>query len=249
MSREFAPWWFVRPGRCATPGMITWEESRYYYWLGRFFSGAGEAVELGCWLGRSTYFILRGLQRSPHFSGRRLHAFDDFIWRSSWMDKWFSGPDKPGNHESFRPLFEQYTTPLIGQLAVEQRRIGEYEGNASVPQLSWSGGRIEFLYIDCGTTFAVNEAWWRVFMPWFIPGRTLLIMQDWQSYKEMPPKPYNQTKQFTDSKENALRLIHEIRHGGIGTFLYTGRRDTCPAGVELPAPEVPVLAQQGAERE
>jgi hypothetical protein len=47
-------------------------------------------------------------------------------------------------------------------------------------------------------------------------------MQDWQLYKEQPPKWYNQTKEFTDSKGSALELVHELADGNAGTFLYRG---------------------------
>jgi predicted O-methyltransferase YrrM len=67
--------------------MISPEECKYYRWLGRFFTGAGAVVELGPWLGCSTVHILAGLERSPGFRDRRLHVFDDFVWRSSWMDR------------------------------------------------------------------------------------------------------------------------------------------------------------------
>ena len=72
IGRRIAPWTFERLPSCETPGMITEEETKYYYWLGQFFKGIGEAVELGCWLGRSTFFILGGLQRSPSFRGKKL---------------------------------------------------------------------------------------------------------------------------------------------------------------------------------
>jgi hypothetical protein len=45
-------------------------------------------------------------------------------------------------------------------------------------------------------------------------------MQDWQLYKEMPPKPYNQTRAFTDGKGDALQVMHELAAGTLATFLY-----------------------------
>jgi hypothetical protein len=47
-------------------------------------------------------------------------------------------------------------------------------------------------------------------------------MQDWQLYKEQPPQPWNQTKQFTDSKGAALELVHELRDGAVGAFRFHG---------------------------
>jgi len=56
------PPWAERPlKRVSNPGMILPEESRYYTYIGQFYSGRGAAVELGPWLGRSTFYIIEGL--------------------------------------------------------------------------------------------------------------------------------------------------------------------------------------------
>lgn len=218
----FVPWSSERVQHCATPGMINDEEAGYYHWLGQYFSGIGEAVELGCWLGRSTFFILHGLQRSPYFRSRKLWVFDSFVWHSDYMDQHYNGSNRPRNGESFLPLFEAHNVSILDKLVVQQRHLATSYESENIAEVSWADRPIEFAYIDVGRTFEVNEAWWRIFTPWFIPGRTLVIMQDWQLYRELPPKSYNQTKHFTDSKGNALRLIHAARKGTIGTFLYRG---------------------------
>jgi hypothetical protein len=204
------------------PGMITDEEKRYFRWIGRTFTGEGAAVELGPWLSCSTHHIVAGLERSGELDGRRLHVYDDFVWRSAWMDGYYVLPDRPGDHGDFRPIFERYAAPLAGRLDVEKVKLTDYDGNESLQQLEWHGGPVELIYVDCGRTFEANEAWWRIFSPHFVPGKTLVIMQDWQLYKEQPPQPWNQTKEFTDSKGSVLELVHELRDGAVGAFRYHG---------------------------
>jgi hypothetical protein len=217
-----APWVGAVVRDYGVPGMISDEERRYYEWIGIAYAGLGEVVELGPWLGRSTLHIVRGLMASAAFSRRRLHVVDDFVWRSSWMDSYYERPDRPGDGESFQPIFERYVAPIADLLEVRRARIADHGDNSFLPPLAWSGEPIEIAYIDCGRTFEVNEAWYQALGPSFIPDRTLVIMQDWQLYKEQPPQPYNQTKEFTDSKGPALELLHEIVGGAIGTFLYRG---------------------------
>jgi FkbM family methyltransferase len=219
------------------PGMITDEEKRYFRWIGRSYAGAGALVELGPWLGCSTHHIVAGLERSPAFAGRRLHVYDDFVWRCSWMDGYYDLADRPENHGDFRPIFDRYAAPIADRIAADKVKFVDYDGNQALPQLEWKGGAIEIIYIDCGRTIEANEAWWKIFAPHFVAGRTLVIMQDWQLWKEQPPQWYNQTKEFTDSKGAALELIHELRDGCIATFLYRG--DAPLTGLEKWLAETP----------
>jgi hypothetical protein len=72
-------------------------------------------------------------------------------------------------------------------------------------------------------------------------------MQDWQLYKEQPPQPWNQTKEFTDSKGAALELVHELCDGAIGAFRFHGEPRTAQAGaarIFIPAPSVQAPADQ-----
>jgi hypothetical protein len=66
----------------------------------------------------------------------------------------------------------------------------------------------------------VNEAWYGALAPHFIPGRTLVMMQDWGTHREVPDRPDNQTKLFTDLRAAALVLVHELVRGNLATFLY-----------------------------
>jgi hypothetical protein len=205
------------------PRMISDEEQQYYSYLGRFYSGEGAVLELGPWLGASTLCILAGLISNPRFRGRKLHVYDDFVWRSSWMDQCMpSGATVPVNHGDFQPLFERHIKNLKKHVVTQRCRIAPYDGNENLPALTWDGGPIEMCYVDCGRTFEVNEAWFRVLSKDFIPGRTLLVLQDWKTHRIVPVQWYNQIKMFTDSKGPALELVHELVHGSTATFLYRG---------------------------
>lgn len=222
IMNEMSPWKQCPIEPVETPGMISSEESQYYAYIGRFYSGVGEAVELGPWLGRSTHFILKGLKPNPNFKGKKLFVFDDFVWRASWMNPSVNESEQLQNHQCFRPLFEKYTADIQSDIQVERSRIVEYDGNSSVAPLAWCGKPIELLYVDCGRTYAVNDGWYSILKKSFIPNRTLIIMQDWRLHREIPVKWYNQTKQFTDSKDTELDLIHEVKDGGVATFIYRG---------------------------
>lgn len=215
-----SPWLHVAVKRSEIPGMVSQEERQYYEYIGRFYSGKGVAIELGPWLGCSTASIINGLTRNPHFAGKRLYVYDDFVWRAAWMNGHVSKNEQLENHQDFQFLFEKYAKPIAKYLAIEKRKIISFDGNENIPQLTWDRGPIEIMYIDCGRTFEANQAWYNIFAPSFIRGTTLLILQDWQTHSEVPVKWFNQIREFVDSKGSDLQLIHELRNGGVATFLY-----------------------------
>ena len=204
------------------PGMISDEEAQYYEYIGGLYQGHGEAIELGPWLGKSTRHIIRGLDKNPKFIGRQLHVFDDFVWRSNWMNRHIADDEQLPNHSDFRHLFEKYVGNIRQRLNVTQGKIVDYEGNENLPQIDWSGAPIEIMYIDCGRTFEVNEAWYRIFSPGLVPDMSLLIMQDWRTHRERPRLAYNETHWFTAAHPE-LEIVHEVKDGGIATFLYRGK--------------------------
>jgi hypothetical protein len=206
-----------------TPAMITTEEARYFTYIGSLYQGVGCAVELGPWLGASTQHIIAGLSKNPGFTGKRLYVFDDFVWRKDWMDQYVSASDRLPHHACFRHLFDRHTANIAHVLATKRVKISNYDGNESLPVLVWTGEPIELLYVDCGRTMEVNQAWWNCLHSAFIPNQTLIIMQDWRTHRAVPRKWFNQTLEFTDSKADQLLLLHEVSDGAIATFLFTDR--------------------------
>jgi len=217
------------------PGMLTRAEEKYYTWIAGFYEGVGDVVEIGAWLGRSTSVLVQGLLKNPKFSGHKLHVFDGFTWFET-MNKWMPSDMRsrtPQVGESFEHLFREQTAEFAEHLDCRRMRLAANFGGClcddTIPELTWSGGPIELLFIDCGGTLDVNETWFRALEKSFIPNRTLIVMQDWQNFKSVPYPCWVHTKQFTDLHADRLRLLHEIKEGGIACFLYTS-----PAGHRQP---------------
>jgi len=215
-----SPWLRASAAAIDVPGMITDEEARYYEYIGTLYEGHGEVIELGPWLGKSTLHILRGLEKNQHFAGRRLHVFDDFVWRAEWMDKSAPNDKRLPNHACFRHLFEQAVYPVASRLKVTKAKIVDYDGNEALPRIEWAGSPIEMMYIDCGRTLEVNEGWFKIFAPSFVPDVTLLIMEDWRTHRGRPRLWYNQTLWFTEAHPE-MKLVHEISGGFLATFLFS----------------------------
>lgn len=220
-----APWDAHPVAECSIPGMLTLAEKRYYDYIPQFYRGEGAVVEIGTWLGMSTFHLVTGLRKNGAFK-EPLHCFDDYVWRATSQEKWLEGTDivAPGNNESFQPIFEDEITRagIRDDVQVHRMKLSEFDGNRDLPQFAWAGGPIEMLVVDCGRTLEVNEAWYSACESSFIPDRTLIVMQDWQQHKSVPEKPWENTKIFTDRKYDALEMIHEVRHAAIATFVYRG---------------------------
>lgn len=224
IMEEDAPWKRRPPRPIDMPGMISDEETQYYDYIGSIYEGYGEVVELGPWLGRSTRHIIRGLSGNPKFLGNKLHVFDDFVWRSGWMDPYVPDNERLPNHADFRALFDLYVQDISPHLDVMRAKIADYDGNEALPRIDWDQRRpIEMMYIDCGRTFHVNQGWFETFSPSFVRDTTLLVMQDWRLHRERPRRSYNQTNYFTESHPE-LELVHEVQEGGLATFLFRGGR-------------------------
>jgi hypothetical protein len=221
VMRDERPWQRTRFQRLDIPGMITDEEIRYYHWVASFYSGDHEVVELGPWLGHSTVHLARALEPKLRSKNKQLHVYDDFVWRPGWMNQHMRAgdPSVPPAHESFEYLFRHFTADVASLIDVQRGKIADYDGNESLPPINWCGKAIELLVVDCGRTVKANQAWFDLLSPFFIPNRTLIVMQDWRLHRERPRKPYNQTWHFTESNPR-LELVHEIVDGGIATFLF-----------------------------
>ncbi len=218
------PWAKIPLHQCGIPGMLTDSEKRYYAYITKFYSGIGAAVELGPWLGLSTYYLMTGLLKNPQFAGRKMHVYDDFTWRSSWMDKWLPDADTaPENHSCFQEMFSYQVRRFSDSIVVARRKICDYDGNEALPLIEWSGDPIELIVVDCGRTLAVNDAWWNIFCGSFIKDRTIIVMEDWQNHKGVPERFWENTKLFTDSRGVQMDLVHEVSSAGIATFLYRGK--------------------------
>ena len=137
-----------------------------------------------------------------------------------------SGTDlkPPENHGSFQDMFRFQVQGVAHLLRVERGKLADYDGNESLEGIQWEGSPIELIFVDCGRSLSVNEAWWVLFQPSFIPDRTLIVMQDWRNYSRVPELFWENTKLFSDGHADELDLVHETVDGAIATFVFRGRR-------------------------
>lgn len=157
------------------PGMIEAIEKQMLYWASSdYYSGLGEIVELGTFLGTSTECLAKGLIDNPTVKDKekRLHCYDLFLCdeynhRSygPWLDRHNIVPG-----DSFLPLVERALKPYRPLLTINA---------GDIMHVSWVGRPIEILFVDMAVSWALSDQVIRAYFAALIPGKSLVIHQDY----------------------------------------------------------------------
>ena len=152
------------------PAMIIDDERRLLYWLARdYWSDAGRILDAGSYLGASTAALAAGLAARDQPPGSApIASYDRFI-----LD-YFMLPHLPQDSEldegdSFRELFDRNLEPWAHFVEVREGDLRE---------IGWSGEPIEIAFFDVLKTWPLNDFVLGEFFGSMIPGRTMLIQQD-----------------------------------------------------------------------
>lgn len=148
--------------------MISPEERRLLHWLASvYYEGRGEIVDLGCFVGVDPVVLADGLARNARrdeFPKRPLiHAFDNF--------EAVEGGD---------PTFKTEGSLLVeyaANVAPFRDRICTYAGDLFA--YGWPNRPIEILFNDVSKSVELNAHVIGTFFPHLIPGRSVLIQQDY----------------------------------------------------------------------
>jgi hypothetical protein len=169
-----APWEALDPALLAqaakVPTMLAPEEQQFYFWAtSEWMQDKGAVVDLGCFVGGSTARLAAGHQLAGHKG--LIHAYDRF-----------------GANEAVKEyiLYAQGIAPFEGNktldLAIDlltpwTERISLHPGQ--IEDQIWEDGPIEILVLDASKTIPNMDAMTRTFFPSLIPGRALVVQQDY----------------------------------------------------------------------
>jgi hypothetical protein len=163
----------VPPACSHVPTMLVPDELRLLHYLDRqCYRGIGAIVDAGAFLGGSTVALASGV-RANHRARRTspaapIHTFDRFKVESYTLGRYF--PEHTPIGSSFREAFDRNTARFADLVEVHAGDILEHE---------WTGGPIEILFVDIAKTCAVGD-WviWQFFRH-LIPGRSIVVQQDY----------------------------------------------------------------------
>jgi hypothetical protein len=151
-------------------GMISPVERRMLSWLvGEAYTGRGEIVDLGAFIGSSAVCMATGLARSRAVEKeKRIHSYDRFF--GDYPIQWIK------ENTSFQSDGPSYRNVYNEQIAPFRAAIEVYEGD--VVGKSWIGKPIEILFLDILKTPELASSVVTHFFPYLEPG-SIVVAQDY----------------------------------------------------------------------
>ncbi|MFY0599384.1 MAG: hypothetical protein JXR03_06910 [Cyclobacteriaceae bacterium] len=172
--------------------MISAEEKKYLYFLtSSYWKGEGNIVEIGPWLGGSTYCLASGLSTSKHYRGQKIYVYDNFIWRE------FMGLRanlELNDNDDFLPFFKEnlkdYSDYIVAfKESLPDESVPNDKDALTKRQLEFSPSelihydskeKVEILFIDGAKSWSGTRYLLEVFHHSLIPNTTLLVCQDYK---------------------------------------------------------------------
>lgn len=191
---------YGRSRRAHIPTMLTTHEQDYLYSFAKSaYSGCGEIVDLGCWLGGSTVPLAQGLEKNrKRLIDKRVHAYDRFVW-NEWMANKYKNIvlQKFAVGDSFVNEFKTNIAPWADRVVIHEGDLCE-EG--------WCGDPIEFLFIDAMKSWVLTNTVLHNFFPALMPGVSTIVHQDFLHFNE--PWIHLICYRFREYFEPVLQIPH-----------------------------------------
>jgi hypothetical protein len=147
--------------------MLSIEERQLLHWLtAAQFGGEGAIVDGGPFVGGSTVALAEGLLASGKTGS--IDVYDRFEVEP-YMSELYFVDEQLAAGESFLPVFQRNTEHVADRLRI-------HAGDLTTQD--WSGDPIEILFVDCAKTWALNDTIVSQFFPSLIPGRAVVVQQD-----------------------------------------------------------------------
>lgn len=156
------------------PSMTSMIVLDYLHELGCGWTGAGVAVECGCWLGASCAALASGLVEAGY--NQPVFCYDDWAATHDQIPKAERYGVKLQYRQDTEPLFRANVAPIYNNLITRRGRIETAE---------WGIMPIEFFILDAAKTNPAFIQVLRIFGPSWIPGVTIVGLLDysyWQKF-------------------------------------------------------------------
>lgn len=154
--------------------MLSMEERQFLYAMGRdYWTGEGAIIYAGCFLGGSTLALGMGVQANSRGLTRRgaIYSYDLFVADAHQAGSYLKKFGTFAAGDSVRPIFDWQTREVASLLEVHEGDVRNCTWPAEVA--------IDVLFIDLAKTWSINDVIVREFFPALVPGRSIVIQQDY----------------------------------------------------------------------
>lgn len=142
------------------------------------YSGKGEIIDLGCWLGSATISLAKGLEKNLKVTvkNKRIHAYDLFIWAPSYMDRCVKGTSLEGKYKQGDSFLDEF----VRRISPWSHSIVVYPGD--VVKIGWNQRPIEYLFVDAMKSWELTKSIFLNFYPHLIPMTSLVHYNDFAHF-------------------------------------------------------------------
>jgi len=153
--------------------MLTPSEISLLFALAKdYYTGYGEIVDLGPLLGVGTNALAKGLAQNPRVvdKSKRIHSFDLFF--ANGMGTVVTRAARSGS------VLDRF----LGNNDAYRKHLSVAAGD--ILEMDWDRTPIEILFIDLAKSWSLNRHVVRRFFPYLIPGRSIVLQQDYVHFGE-----------------------------------------------------------------
>lgn len=142
------------------------------------YSGKGELVDLGSWLGATVVPLCEGLRANPLFSDQHhhVHCYDAFVWYENMTKSITSYPEAVSGYKVGDFFVDSFCT--ITQTHKELIVIHQTD----LATASWETKPIEYLMIDAMKNWEIARNIVINFYPFVVAGAGIVIHEDFCHY-------------------------------------------------------------------
>lgn len=167
-------------------------------------------IELGTWLGAGTKYLAEGAMCGIN---KKVHTYDIFKIRGNEVEK--------AAIQGLKVFNKQDSLPIVKEFLKKYNNICYHKGQ--ILDAKWKKVSIS-VYLDDACkmpkefTFAIN-----LFSPFWIPEKTVVILQDFYYYKKRPDIPeLICQKEWMEKNKKKFKLLWEWADQAAASFLYLG---------------------------
>lgn len=194
------------------PTMLSQKVRDHLRTVGASWTGQGDAVECGAWLGGGTAALADGLSAAGY--NRTLHVYDRWEANKEEVSKAAAAGLAIYDKQDIEPIFRDFVHPHC------QFDVETYRGR--IDQAVWCGGPIEIWLLDAAKREGPFYGALKAFGPSWIPGVTTVGLLDFGFYRSFGDDPkaelYLEQKAFIDRFRDRFEVVKDFQPGDSPVF-------------------------------